>query len=113
VHDDLSTQWQRAGTMFDEGKLKLDVANSRQFGGFNGNNIINPLTGKLEAGSLLTGTQRAATENDAYQGGILGQKVQQAQQGGYISPLLDPLHVSPDEQRKRALAFAKAQKARA
>jgi hypothetical protein len=107
--EDIGTQRTRTNTAFDTGKLQLDLANSRQFGGFNGNNIINPLTGKLEAGSLLTGTQRAATENDAYQGGILGQKVQQAQQGGYISPLLDPLHVSPAEQKKRALAFAKAQ----
>jgi hypothetical protein len=103
--EDIGTNRVRVGTAFDQGKLRLDLGNSRQFGGFNGNQIVNPLTGKVEAGSLLTGTQRAAIENDAFQGGILGQKIQQAQQGGFISPLLTG--ISPDEYMTRLKNFTK------
>jgi hypothetical protein len=103
--EDIGTNRVRVGTAFDQGKLRLDLGTSRQFGGFNGNQIVNPLTGKVEAGSLLTGTQRAAIENDAFQGGILGQKIQQAQQGGFISPLLTG--ISPDEYMTRLKNFTK------
>lgn len=87
----------------------LDLDNVRKFGGYQGNGLINPLTGKPEAGSLLTGTQRAFTENDAYQQGILGQKVQQAQAGGFISPLLQPSTLDPEDYKKKAAALRKAQ----
>lgn len=87
---DLDTQWQRSGALFDRGKLGLDLGNARQFGGFNGALINNPLTGTPYTGSLATGVQRAFTENEAYQGGIAGQRIDQARAGGYISPLLNP-----------------------
>lgn len=105
---DVRTQRDRTNTAFDQGKTRLDLGNVRAFGGFNGNGLLNPLTGQAEAGSLLTGTQRAFTENDAYQGGILGQKIQQAQQGGYQSPLLNPAFDQADY-LKRLRAFQKGQ----
>lgn len=71
-------------------RTTLDLTNARTFGGFNGQTILNPLTGQPEVGSLLTGVQRATTENSAYQTGLLGQMASQAQANGYISPLLSP-----------------------
>lgn len=81
---------QRAGQDFTQGKTLLDLNNARQFGGFNGQSILNPLTGQPEFGSLLTGLTRAGAENTAYQTGLAGQAAQGAAANGYVSPLLSP-----------------------
>lgn len=85
--EDIGTQRGRTNTAFDQGKTRLDLGNSRQFGGFNGTLINNPLTGRPYTGSLATGTQRAFTENDAYQGALGTQRVVGAQANGYVAPL--------------------------
>jgi hypothetical protein len=85
--EDIGKEEGRTNTLFDRSKTGLDLGNARQFGGFNGALINNPLTGKPYTGSLATGVQRAFTENEAFQGGILGQKVDQAKAGGYVAPL--------------------------
>lgn len=85
---DLQTTANRTGEDFNRNKLGLDLGNARQFGGFNGAIINNPLTGTPYTGSLATGVQRAFTENDAYQTALGQQRIGQAQQNGFISPLL-------------------------
>jgi hypothetical protein len=82
----------RAGEDFTRGKTGLDLANARTFGGFNGNTILNPLTGQPEVGSLATGVARAGSENTFYQGALGQQMAQQAAGNGYISPLTQPMH---------------------
>ena len=89
--EDIGTQTSRTNTMFDQGKLRLDLGNAREFGGFNGANMINPLTGQPEFGSLLTGVTRAGAENTSFQAAMSGQRAQQAAAGGYVSPLLSPV----------------------
>jgi hypothetical protein len=85
---DIGTQRTRTGEDFDRGKLGLDLGNARQFGGFNGQAINNPLTGTPYFGSLLTGVTRAGAENNAYQTAAAGQRAEGAKAMGYISPLL-------------------------
>jgi hypothetical protein len=85
---DLGTAETRTNTLFDQGLQKLDLANVRQFGAFNGNGLLNPLTGKPEVGSLVTRLTRAGGENNAFQTASAGQRTQGAQQGGYIHPSL-------------------------
>jgi hypothetical protein len=87
VNEDFTRNSTRTNEDFDRGSLGLNLNNARTFGGFNGQVINNPLTGKPYTGSLATGTQRAFTENEAFQGGILGQKIGQAAAGGYVAPL--------------------------
>lgn len=84
---DNATARARVGENFDRGKLGLDLGNAREFGGFNGQSMINPLTGKPEFGSLLTSLTRAGGENVAYQTEAAGQRARQAAAGGYVSPL--------------------------
>lgn len=80
----------RANQDFTQGKTLLDLNNARQFGGFNGQSILNPLTGQPEFGKLFTDVTRAGASNNAYQTGILGQMAQSAADRGYVSPLLSP-----------------------
>lgn len=84
----LYTAATRANEDYTRNKLGLDLANARQFGGFNGQTIINPLTGKPEAGSLLTSLTRAGAENTAFQGYSGGLRADQAAANGYVSPFL-------------------------
>lgn len=85
--EDIGTNRTRVGEDFTRGKLGLDLGNARQFGGFNGQSILNPLTNKPEFGSLLTGVTRAGGENNAFQALSSTQRAGQAAQGGYISPM--------------------------
>lgn len=71
-----------------EQRNQLGLNNARVFGGFNGTVLNDPYTGQALTGSLLTGLQRAGTENTAYQQGLQGQMISGAQANGYISPLL-------------------------
>ena len=90
-------------------KNALDAQYARTFGGFNGTTLTDPYTGQSVVGSLVTSLGRGGTENTFYQQGLLGQKVFQAQQGGYIAPSVqtDALgHVSPAQ----AAAFVKRRK---
>lgn len=80
----------RANEDFTHGKTLLDLNNARQFGAFNGQNILNPLTGQPEFGKLFTDVTRAGYDNGAYQRGLLGQMSQEAKANGYVSPLLAP-----------------------
>lgn len=88
---DIATNRTRVGEDFTRGKLGLDLGNARQFGGFNDQTIINPLTGQPEIGSLLTGVKRAEFENDAFQKASSGQRAAGAQAMGYVSPLTQPI----------------------
>lgn len=78
----------RTGEDFTRNKLGLDLTNSRNFGGYGGNTILNPLTGQPAVGSLLTGLTRAGGENNAYQTFSAGQRSSQAAASGYIAPSL-------------------------
>jgi hypothetical protein len=89
--EDFGTQRTRTNTAFDQGKTRLDLGNAREFGGFNGQTILNPLTGKPEFGSLITGVTRAGTENTAFQAAAGGQRAGQAAASEYSSPLLKPI----------------------
>jgi hypothetical protein len=84
---DIGTLRGRADEDFKTAKTRLDLANARQFGGYGDHIILNPLTGKPEAGSLLTQLTRAGAENTFYQAGAGGLRASQAAAGGYISPL--------------------------
>lgn len=84
---EIGTARDRTNTAFAEGKTRLDLGQARQFGGFGGFEMINPLTGRPEFGSLLTSLTRAGTENNAYQTAAEGQRAQQAADRGYVSPL--------------------------
>jgi hypothetical protein len=99
---DLATT--RAGEDFTRGKTGLDLANARQFGGFNGQTILNPLTGKPEFGSLLTSLTRAGGENNAFQTASAGQRVAGAQANGYIAPSPSLGQSAYDAFRKKQLA---------
>jgi hypothetical protein len=70
----------------------LDVNNARQFGGFNGAQIIDPLTGQPEVGSLVTQLTRSGGENNAFQSASAQQRAYAAAQGGYVpaNPQGDP-----------------------
>jgi hypothetical protein len=84
---DYATNAGRTNTAFDQGKTRLDLGQARQFGGFNGQTLLNPLTGQPEFGSLITGVTRAGAENSAYQAAAGQQRASQAAGMGYISPL--------------------------
>lgn len=84
---DLGTAETRTNEDFTSGKTRLDLGNARQFGGFNGQQILNPLTGQPEYGSLLTGLTRAGTENNAFQTASAGQRAQGAAANGYTPPV--------------------------
>jgi hypothetical protein len=86
--EDYNTNSGRVVQQHDRGLLGLNLANARQFGGFNGQAINNPLTGQPYFGSLLTGVTRAGAENTAYQGAAGQQRIEQARAGGFVSPLL-------------------------
>jgi hypothetical protein len=88
ANEDFDMAQGRVGQDFDRSKLGLDLGNARQFGGFNGQVINNPLTGSPYFGSLLTSVTRAGAENNAYQAAAAGQRADQANAMGYISPLL-------------------------
>ena len=83
---DLTTNETRANEDFTNSKQRLDLGNAYQFGGFNGQEIVNPLTGQPEVGSLTTSLTRAGIENNAYQQGLLGQMIDQAKANGYVAP---------------------------
>jgi hypothetical protein len=87
VNQDYTSGTTRTGEDYARGVLGLDVGNARQFGGFNGQTIINPLTGQPEFGSLITGVTRAGAENTAFQTASSGLKAAGAAANGYISPL--------------------------
>lgn len=89
--EDYTTNVGRTNTAFDQGKTRLDLGNARTFGGFNGQTIVNPLTGQPEIGSLLTQLTRAGGENTEYQSFAGGQRAQQAAAGGFVSPLLNTI----------------------
>lgn len=86
----LNTSETRVNRSYDQGKTRLDLANAREFGGFGGNTIYNPLTGQPEFGNLFTNVARAGAENTAYQSAAAGQRSQQAAARGYVSPLTKP-----------------------
>jgi hypothetical protein len=88
---DIGTNRTRVGEDFTRGKLGLDLGNARTFGGFNGQAIVNPLTGQPEFGSLLTGVTRAGAENTAFQTAASQQRAAGAQAMGYVSPLTQPI----------------------
>lgn len=90
VGEDYTTNVGRTNTAFQQGKTRLDLGNARTFGGFNGQTILNPLTGQPEFGSLLTSLTRAGAENAAYQGYSGTLRAQQAADMGYVSPLTQP-----------------------
>jgi len=104
----------RTNEDFTRGKLGLDIGNARTFGGFNGQTILNPLTGQPEFGSLLTGVTRAGGENTAFQTAASQQRAAGAQSMGYVSPLLQPSGMTPQEfafkqsQRDNRTAWQKA-----
>lgn len=78
----------RTGEDFTRDKLGLDLTNSRNFGAYGGNTILNPLTGQPAIGSLVTGLTRAGTENSNFQTFSGGQRSSQAAANGYIPPSL-------------------------
>lgn len=88
---DVGRQRERTNETFNQNKTRLNLGNARQFGGFNGQTILNPLTGQPEFGSLITGVTRAGTENTSYQAAAGGQRAGQAAANGYVSPLLAPV----------------------
>jgi hypothetical protein len=94
----------------DRAQTGLDLGNARQFGGFNGQTILNPLTGQPEFGSLLTSLTRAGGENNAFQTASAGQRVAGAQANGYIAPA--PVAPSAKSAQSRFDAFRKKQLAR-
>lgn len=77
------------------------------FGGYNGQTMVDPYTGQPVVGSLVTSLGRAGIENTAYQTGLSGQKVYQAQQGGYVAPSV--LTNATGFTKPQASAFAKRQ----
>lgn len=85
--EDIATQRRRTGDDFTRAKTGLDLGRAREFGGFGGNTILNPLTGAPEFGSLLTSLTRAGNENTFYQGEMDNQRAQSAAARGYVSPL--------------------------
>lgn len=87
---DIDLNRTRVGEDFDRGMLGLNLGNARAFGGAFGNTILNPLTGKPQIGSLVTGLTRAGTENNAFQNFSAGQRTSQAAGNGYIAPGLLP-----------------------
>lgn len=91
---DINTEWNRNNENFDQAKTRLDLGFGRVFGGFQGNQWNNPLTGQPMVGSLLTGTTRAGTENTQFQTFSGQQRAQQAADNGYIAPGILP--TSPD-----------------
>lgn len=91
AQQDYGQAYSRTGTQYDQGKTRLDLGHAREFGGFNGQTILNPLTGQPEFGSLLTGVTRAGAENTAFQSSSGQQRAGQAAAGGYVSPLLSPI----------------------
>jgi hypothetical protein len=100
----------RAAVDLDRAQTGLDLGNARQFGGFNGQTILNPLTGQPEFGSLLTSLTRAGGENNAFQTASAGQRVAGAQANGYIAPA--PVAPSAKSAQSRFDAFRKKQLAR-
>jgi hypothetical protein len=100
---------QRANEDYTSQKKSLDLGNAYTFGGYGGNVMNDPITGQPVVGSLATQTARAGVENQAYQGGLLNQMVYGAQQGGYVSPLLQA--VSPASMQAKLNAAAKAKAA--
>jgi hypothetical protein len=86
THDQapLFTQYNRINEDFGHQKTLLDLANARQFGGFEGHAMNDPLTGQPIFGDLATGLTRAGSGNALYQQGLSNQKIYGAQQGGYI-----------------------------
>jgi hypothetical protein len=114
VGEDYTRGTTRTGEDFTRGKLGLDLGNARTFGGFNGQTILNPLTGQPEFGSLLTGVTRAGGENTAFQTAASQQRAAGAQSMGYVSPLLQPSGTTPQEfafkqsQRDNRTAWQKA-----
>lgn len=97
----------RTGEDFTRGKLGLDLGNARQFGGFNGQTLLNPLTGQPEFGSLLTGLTRAGGENNAFQIASAGLRTQGAAANGYTAPT--GLLSTPAERAKAAREFKRRQ----
>jgi len=87
---DIGTAWNRLGEDYTQGKTRLDLGFGRVFGGFQGNQFTNPLTGRPMVGSLLTGTTRAATENQQFQTFSDQQRAYQAADNGYIAPGILP-----------------------
>jgi hypothetical protein len=77
------------------------------FGGYNGQTMTDPYTGQPVVGSLVTQLGRAGIENTAYQTGLSGQKVYQAQQGGYVAPSVQTNALGVT--RSQASAFARRQ----
>lgn len=104
--EDIGTQRTRTNENFDRGKLGLDLGFSRQFGSFNGNTRVNPITGKPEIGSLVTNLTRAGTENTAFQTASAQQRTAGAQAGGYVDPSV--LAPTPAQRRAKIKAFQKA-----
>lgn len=92
--EDIGTARTRTNENFNQGKTRLDLGFGRVFGGFQGNQWNNPLTGQPMVGSLLTGTTRAGTENTQFQTFSGQQRAQQAADNGYIAPGILP--TSPD-----------------
>jgi hypothetical protein len=90
VGEDYTSGTTRVGEDYNRGKLGLDLGNARTFGGFNGQTVLNPLTGKPEFGSLITGVTRAGAENTAFQTASSQQRAAGAQSMGYVSPLTQP-----------------------
>lgn len=88
TEQDVASGQNRTNEDFARGKLGLDLDNSRQFGGYGGNTILNPLTGQPAVGSLLTGLTRAGSENNQFQTFSAGQRSSQAASNGYIAPSL-------------------------
>jgi hypothetical protein len=64
-------------------KQALDLGYARQFGGYGGNAVNDPLSGQPVFGLLATQLARAGQGNTLYQQGLNNQKIFDAQQSGY------------------------------
>lgn len=105
----IKTAFDRANQDFTTNKNALNLANARQFGGYGGHELLDPITGQPVFGSLLTGLTRAGTENNAFQTGSAQQRAFGAAASGYVPPSAPVVHpaLAPFLKKRRPPAPAK------